>query len=1850
MPVRDFRRVAIVNRGEPAMRLINAVREFNQERGTELKTIALYTEPDRHAMFVREADEAVDLGSVTFRDPADGQVKNRYLDYVALERALQACAAEAAWVGWGFVAEHARFADLCDNLGVTFIGPPGDVIRKLGDKITSKKLAEAARVPVAPWSGGPVADVDEALKWGRELGYPLVLKATAGGGGRGIRKLKSDQELPAAFESARSEALKAFGDGTLFIEKMVTGARHIEVQLIADHYDTVWALGTRDCSLQRNNQKVVEESGSTALSPEQDLEVRRAAARLGTMVGYRNAGTVEFLYDQVARRFSFMEVNARLQVEHPVTELTTGADLVKMQVAMAMGEALEGDPPERHGHAVEVRLCAEDPASAFMPAPGKIERLRVPVGPGVRVDTGFEEGDEISPQFDSMIAKIITFGRHRREALARMGRVLKGSTVIIDGGMSNRGFLMELLRRDDVVRGQIDIGYLDRLVKSQQHVSQRHADVAVIQGAIDAYEQQLREEQAQFFDAAIRGRPEVSVEVGRTVELGYDGQAYECKVLKVGPGQYRIDIGGVRVVAEVEAPGGDYRRLIINGRRHRVLSVRQGAAYMVEVEGVPHRVLAESGRVVRSPAPSVVVKLAVDVGDQVEIGDELVVLEAMKTETTLAATFSGTVREVVVRRNEQVGAGAPLLQVDPPADGTEATTGRVDFEVQGERKRSFEDPVRKRLRNLRRLECLMLGYDIVEADIEEIAQETQALQERMEWSERITHAENGILRVFVDLASLFDKRPPIEEAPNGLRLSAEQAFFNYLVDLDVESLAADSRFRLEQALMHYGIRETVDSPALRSALFRMHKAQRRAEALRGPVVGILVGRLQGIEGLAPEKTEDFQAIVQGIIDVTGDRYPVVNEIAREVRYRYFGATVLGAARREAHAEASKTLARLAEEPPERDTRVLVDRLVESPLTLRGYVSSRYEKASLPVRRAMLEVLTRTYYRTRALAPLTIAEKDGLLFATTTYPHDDRTIRLITTHTAYGWLAKAARTLAGIAVESPADQPLVLDIYLRRDAGQGDPDVTHREIVEVLGSAVFARPIRRLVVSISSLAPSLERGDVEHYTFRSVPSGLVEEKTYRGLHPMVAKGFDLWRLREFDIERQKSADDVYLFKATARSNRQDQRFFALAEVRALDPVRDVGGKLVGLRFVEGAMQEAFAAIRWAQSFSDEGRKLFWNRVHLFVRPVVDDLDPDDLRTIIMRLLPDSEGLGLERVMVSIRLRNRRTGTLRERVVDILNPDSAGAEVRLRLPPKDPMQPLSVYAQKVVRLRQRGLMHPYELVKMLAPAGRSLQGGLPEGVFTEYELDDTGEGLEPVKRSPGLNRANVVVGTIRSTTAKYPEGMTRVLIAGDPSRGMGSLSEPECRRILGALRLARELAVPVEWYAVSAGAKIAMDSGTENMDWIAAVLRRIVEFTQDGGTIHVVVCGINVGAQPYWNAEATMLMHTKGVLIMTAQGSMVLTGKRALDFSGGVSAEDNTGIGGYERIMGPNGQAQFFARDLGEAGRLLIQHYDHTYVMPGERFPRRAFTSDPVERDVTDAPHDEGGFKTVGDVFSAEHNPSRKRPFDIRRVMQATIDRDHPALERWFSMQSAESAVVWDAHLGGYPVCLIGLESRPLARAGMAPADGPRQWTAGTLFPLSSKKVARSINAASGNRPLVILANLSGFDGSPESMRRLQLEYGAEIGRSVVNFDGPIVFVVISRYHGGAFVVFSNRLNDRMEVAALEGSRASVIGGAPAAAVVFSRDVDQRARTDPRVSAAEKALSACPAAETPRLWAEYNRVLKAITAEKRGELADEFDAKHSVQRAQRVGSIHATIAPHRLRPYLVDAIERGMAKCR
>ena len=1777
------------------MRAINAIRELNDERDEPLRVIALYTETERHALFVRQADERHCLG------PAMTETGSAYLDYERLERALVETQADAAWVGWGFVAEHPAFAELCERLGIVFVGPDADVMRALGDKIEAKKLAEEAGVPVAAWSGGPVESAEDAIAVGERLGYPLMIKAAAGGGGRGMRRVTKPEEMADAFERARAEAKQAFGDESVLIESLVGNARHVEVQLMADGQGGVWALGVRDCSYQRRHQKVVEESASPALTPEQERELADSAVRLARNAGYRGAGTVEFLYEPEGERFSFMEVNARLQVEHPVTEAVTGADLVALQLHVAAGGTLEGDPPPPHGHAIEVRLNAEDPARGFAPAPGRITLLRLPSGPGIRVDTGVAEGDAVPPEFDSMIAKIIAHGATREQAIARLRRAVADTMVVIDEGTTNQGFLLELLGRPELRRGEADTGWLDRLQGADEVQPVRHADTALIQAAIALCDAATASERARFYALARRGRPHAEADICRTVDLLHRGTSYRFGVCQVGPARYLVEVDGARIEAEVEWVSEHERRLSYGGRSFRTMTALQDNDLLVEVNGVPHRVSRDEGGLVRSHAPGVVVAIRVSEGDEVAAGDVVAVTESMKMETSLTAPVAGRVREVLVSANVQVPGGRPLVQIDPADDSPAAVEGeRVTFDAGDPEPGGGPS-------GLERLRRLALGYDVTPAEAKRVVGEVLDAPADIE-------KEARLLAVYADVRAL--NRPHPERGAEGLA-SPQEHLHAFLRSLDVKAEGLPDRFvaQLDRALAHFGITSLDRTAALEDAAYRLFLAQQRAGTARDAVRALLARRVEQGEALSAEAAESFRGVLDRLEAALAPREPALAELARELRWRSLDRPAVEAAREETYAEARAHLDALAQGPGDVDREAHLQALVDCPQPLARLLTQGTGDY-------LLEALTRRYYRIRALEGLERRVVDDVAFLLTSYEHEGRRHHVAATFAEPERLPAALAALASHARTLPEGELLLGDLYGSAAA-------------EDVAAVVAAAGLPPSVARLAFVAPAEGAGHgVAVATFNRGPDGeLAEDRDLRGLHPLMAQRMDLWRLENFALKRLPSAPDVYLFHAQARENERDERLVAVAEVRDLTPARDEDGRIVALPDLERIARQAFEAMRADQSRRGRRARLQWNRLMLYAWPDTE-FGPEEAREVVTRLGRMSDGLGLEMVQL-------RVG---DRVLRFFNPAGRGVVVEVDTPPTRPLQPLDEGAQRIVSARRRGMVHPAEIIKILTP--QQPNGPIPPGEFAEYDLE--GDRLVPVDRPVATNTASIVTGVITTRTERYPEGMQRVALLGDPTRGLGSLAEAECRRVIAALDLADELGVPVEWFALSSGARIAMDSGSENMDWVAAALRRIVTFTQAGGEINVVVTGINVGAQPYWNAEATMLMHTKGILVMTPESAMVLTGKQALDYSGGVSAEDNFGIGGYERVMGPNGQAQYRAPDLAGACELLLAYYEHSYVAPGERFPRRAETSDPGDRDVSTTPHEAPGsdLKTVGEIFSEETNPGRKKPFDIRTVMRAVADADHEPLERWAGMREAEIAVTWDAHLGGWPVAMVGIECRPLSRFGAIPADGPEQWSSGTLFPLASKKVARAINAASGRRPLVVLANLAGFDGSPESMRRLQLEYGAEIGRAIVNFDGPIAFCVISRFHGGAFVVFSRALNDRLETIAIEGAFASVLGGAPAAAVVFARDVDNRTREDERIRSLDEQLATAENGDRQRLRAERDELWTSVRSEKLGEVAAEFDAVHSVQRAVEVGSVDRVIPASALRADLIDTIERGM----
>ncbi|GAA4232199.1 biotin carboxylase N-terminal domain-containing protein [Actinomadura meridiana] len=1824
-----FSRVAIVNRGEAAMRLIHAVRDIAAETGTRIETVALHTDVDRAATFVREADLSYDLGPASARP---------YLDLEVLERALVESGADAAWVGWGFVAEDPAFAELCDRIGVTFVGPSADAMRKLGDKIGAKLIAEEVGVPVAPWSRGPVESLDAALSAAERIGYPLMLKATAGGGGRGIRVITDGAELADAYERTSQEAARAFGSGVVFLERLVTGARHVEVQVIADGQGTAWALGVRDCSVQRRNQKVIEESSSPVLSAEQAAELKESAERLAVAVGYRGAATVEFLYHPGDRLFAFLEVNTRLQVEHPITEATTGFDLVKAQLFVASGGRLDGSPPPERGHAIEARLNAEDPDRDFAPSPGRIARLDLPAGPGVRVDTGVREGDVIPADFDSMIAKIIAYGRDRDEALGRLRRAMAQTTVIIEGGATNKSFVLDLLDRPEVIDGSADTGWIDRVRGEGELVSHRHSAVALAAAAIEAYEEEERAERQRLLSTAFGGRPQVQHESGRPLDLKLRGATYRLRVARVGAHRFRVGVeaGGEVRTAVVELDRFDRHtgQIVVNGARYRLLTGTHGPVHLVEVDGVTHRVSRDEGGVVRSPAPALVVATPLKPGAEVEAGAPVLVLESMKMETVLRAPFRARLKECVVSVGSQVETGAPLLRLEPLADDTEdaddAEVGAVELDLPAA---SEVLSARERAAlGQQDLRGLLLGFDVDPHDERRVLDGyLAARREAAADGDRQLTGELELLDVFTDLAELGRNRPARSDAGkdggDGSHVhSAREYFHTYLQSLDVDRAGVPEAFqdRLAKALGHYGVTGLDRSPELEAAVFRIFLAQQRSAADARAVATLLRAWLREPPPDQPLH-EPIGFALERLVAATQVRFPMVADLARGVVFSWFAQPLLRRNRARVYADVRKHLRHLDANPDAPDRAERVAEMVRSTEPLVRLLSRRLDRHDRD-NAVLLEVLTRRYYGNKGLTGVRTREVGGCEFVIA----ERAGSTVVSTAVGFDALDGALRGLDELVTNDEAGTDA--DIYLSWENQPDDFDAMAAALQEALNARPLPERIRRITTTVAGSGGAVMH---HHFTFRPATTGMAEERLIRGLHPYIAQRMQMERLGKFDLTRLPSADEeVYLFQCAARENPSDERLAAFAQVRNLTELRDHDGRLLALPTAEYTIAACLDSIRRARERRPSKKRFNTNRIVVYVWPP-SGITRAELEMIAERVLPTTDGAGLEEILFIARQRHSRTGELHKIAVRVSFDATGGTALTVGEPSDEPVEPIDDYRQKVLRASSRNTVYPYELTGLL-------------GDFVEHDLDEVAEqphALVPVDRPKGRNTAAMVAGVVSTRTRRHREGVKRVVLLGDPTKSLGALSEPECRRVIAALDLAERMRVPVEWYALSSGARISMESGTENMDWIAAALKRIVEFTQDGGEINIVVTGINVGAQPYWNAEATMLMHTKGILVMTPDSAMVLTGKQALDFSGGVSAEDNFGIGGYDRVMGPNGQAQYWAPNLAAARDVLMAHYDHTYIAPGETAPRRARTSDPVDRDVREFPHTVEGsdFTTVGDIFSARTNPDRKKPFDIRTVMRALTDQDHPVLERWAAMADADTAVVHDAHLGGIPICLLGIESLAVPRRGFPPTDGPATYTAGTLFPQSSKKAARAINAASGNRPLVVLANLSGFDGSPESMRKLQLEYGAEIGRAIVNFQGPIVFCVISRYHGGAFVVFSKALNPHMTVLAIDGSFASVLGGAPAAAVVFARDVDTRTAADRRVRDLEARVAAATGADRAALTAELDELRASVHAVKLGEVAAEFDRVHDIRRAVEVGSVDAVIGAAELRPRIIEAIE-------
>lgn len=664
-----FKKILIANRGEIAVRIIRTCKKMG------IATVAVYSEPDIRSLHVLEADEAVFLGGSTAAES--------YLDMEKILRVAAETECQAIHPGYGFLSENAGFAEKVENAGIVFVGPPSPAIRKMGDKVSSRNLAREAGVPVVPGVTEPLADFAAACRAAEQIGYPLLLKPAAGGGGKGMRIVSEPGELESAWNYSRAEAQKAFGDDRLFIERYITRPRHIEIQVIADRFGNTLHLGERECSIQRRYQKIIEEAPSPAVDAALRAKMGEVACRLARRAGYVNAGTVEFVMEP-SGAFFFLEMNTRLQVEHPVTEMVTGLDLVELQLKTAAGEPLPIGQPEvqTKGWAIEVRICAEDPEKGFFPATGLVTRYAGPRGQHVRVDSGVHAGSLISVYYDSLLAKVICWGEDRETARRRLINALNG--YHIEGVVTNIDFVNRILNLDAFAEGRLSTDFIAenfegaeaRQAPPPEHLNRLVMAVSLVYHCRNALVRESLKPMVSTIGSRIPPKDchEYMVKSGNDVfRVELRGNAAE-RNWTISVNHRRYDV--------THPPFEFYRRrlkLTINGEVHRFIIRFAGNFISGSYCGLnrvyeiytprewelavhmPSAVKRDSEGVIRCPMPGRVVDVRVKPGDRVYKGQEVVILESMKMESGVASARDGIVDEVRVASEQTVESGDILV-------------------------------------------------------------------------------------------------------------------------------------------------------------------------------------------------------------------------------------------------------------------------------------------------------------------------------------------------------------------------------------------------------------------------------------------------------------------------------------------------------------------------------------------------------------------------------------------------------------------------------------------------------------------------------------------------------------------------------------------------------------------------------------------------------------------------------------------------------------------------------------------------------------------------------------------------------------------------------------------------------------------------------------------------------------------------------------------------------------------------------------------------------------------------------------------------------------------------------------
>ncbi|MBF0441702.1 MAG: ATP-grasp domain-containing protein, partial [Oligoflexales bacterium] len=1217
--LKENMKIGIVNRGEAAVRFINAVTEFNILHKTGFRPVAFYTTNEQSSLFSKKASEGCLLNDL---EGFSELKRNPYTDIDFMMTALKSAGCEAVWVGWGFLSENAEFVERLEREGIVFIGPASGPMLLLGDKVEAKNLAERSEVSILPWSGRPLNDLNDALNEACEIGYPVILKAASGGGGRGIRIVMTSEEMPDKFRAVCEESNNLFGNSRIFMEAMVLNGRHLEVQVAVDIHGNVKTYGVRDCSVQRNNQKIIEETPPPHLSEHLINEMQESAGRLVRAAEYSGVGTVEFIYDMNRSQAFFMEVNPRLQVEHPITEELHGIDLIRIQLLIAMGASIADEGGTRRGYVMEVRLNAEDPARKFLPTPGKILWLQPPHIPGVRFDSGFTEEDLIPSEYDSMIAKVIAKGSSRLHVIGRLEAALSELRVHIEKGTTNRAFLLELLKSNEFRTGGVSTKFVDRFLREER--DKPHWNIALAAFAIYQHKRAYSNELANFVGKISRQSAprDIFNNNGSEIAIKHKNRKYTFQVRTQRNGYIHVYYENIIMVFEYINRFNEICLKTKNGK-YDLQMIDRGDFLQIEINGVPYPMEFDSTGVIKASSPSIVLAINVKEGFEVKKGGLLITLEAMKMEIAITAPFDGVIQSIHTRKGEQVFAGQQLIELSVTGEQQESAgesdeEGIIDFCKLDEFYGSDEES-----RGLlawetfkREYFSLFTGYDFDKDFLKNYSRMIEICKQRPDLLPDMAKSILTSVLMFVVIEDLFtSENLGLEGMIQGIDFQ-EVLMHYFLRHEDRESGIPQSFLdKLDKAYQWYPMANPKKNRAATNIIFNIYRSRANIENKKI----LLKNSLFTLVDIFPEvkdsiSLEQLSIRLNELISLTENSSQVLSDAAVHAKYILVDRIKQQENFLKDRLALEFSLNRIITKDDEASRQIEMTDLINSGME---YINDilLFNVENKPKNRPILEAISRKLNFDREITGVEFLVWNNLLFChVTSSSGDGPYLSIVSIVDNSSYLKDAFDLFQYLKQYENQKTEIILLVIGAEDRDENQVFDTFSKSIPAC--ALFSVGIKTKTIGLSYRTYVFENGR------------MAEAMRRRGISPLRYRNLRMGRLDNFNVKLIYESPQVHLMRVSAKENEKDVRLFAFIKIPRIQLMLNRKYQTRRIPVLSDVIMEAVNHMKAEQA--REERRLHMNRIVVYIAaPITGRLSEAGPfhRTLARRV----KGAGLQKIV-------------------------------------------------------------------------------------------------------------------------------------------------------------------------------------------------------------------------------------------------------------------------------------------------------------------------------------------------------------------------------------------------------------------------------------------------------------------------------------------------------------------------------------------------------------------------------------------------------------------------------------------